>query len=208
MKKHFYLIVSCFVINISCNSDFDDKIDSQLMIGCDESNTEFQNIYNNILQDPNSYDDVSIDLEVHEITISLSSTKNICKIGYQSQHSNSTIPYTIEIFDNTNNQIVYSGSHLFSQLNTSYVTLNSPITLNANNSYSIRRIQNIISTDLSDLLGRYVFVNDLSNPGTTNILPATSGFLTIESSSSYSIGSTSNNQYLDSLVYIDIVFEN
>ena len=208
MKNYFVIASFCTLMNISCNSDIDDKTNQQTVTSCNESNTEFQNIYNNVLQDPNSYDVVSLDFEVHENRISLSSTKNICKIGYQSQHSSSTAPYIIEIFDNTNNQLIYSGSHLFSQLNTSYVVLNNPVTLYANNSYSIRRIQDIISTDLSDLLGRYVYINDFSGPQLIDILPATSNFLTIESSSAYDIGSTANSQNLNLLMYIDIIFEN
>lgn len=208
MKKILFILFSS-VILFSCGDDFDDKTNRNLQTTCDDSNTEFQNIYNNTLQSSNSYEAISVDLEVHEISISVSTAKNICKIGYQSQHSDDTVPYTIEVFDNTNSQLVYSGSHLFTQNTTSYITPNYPITLQPNTSYSIKRIQSNVILDLSDVLGRYIYTYDNTNPALiVNILPVTFGDLTIESSSFYDVGNTNPDHYLHTLPYIDVVFEN
>lgn len=208
MKKIFSF---CFlsIIFINCSKDFDDNLVNSTVTNCDESNTEFQNSYNNILLSPNSHENVSMDLEVHEISVSVSSAKNICKIGYQSQHSDATIPYTIEVFDNTNNQLIYSGSHLFLQNTTSYITPNYPITLQPNTSYSIKRIQSNIILNLSDVLGRYIYAYDSTDPAIIiNILPVTFGDLTIESSSFYDTWNTNPDSFSNTLPYIDIVFEN
>lgn len=207
--KNIFSICCLSIMFVNCSKDFDDTLAKSTVVNCDESNTEFQNSYNNILLSPNSHETVSMDLEVHEISVSVSSAKNICKIGYQSQHSDTTIPYTIEVFDNTNNQLIYSGSHLFLQNTTSYVTPNYPITFQPNTSYSIKRTQSNIILNLSDVLGKYIYAYDNTDPAlVVTILPITFGDLTIESSSFYDTSNTNPDRYFNTLPYIDIVFEN
>ena len=107
---------------------------------CVTTGTDFQNLYANVTALPGHSDVVTYDSEIHSYTFELITTKTVCSIGYQSQPAIAAVPYVIEIFDNTTTTMVYSGSHVFSSASTSYVTIPS-VTLNAGDSYTIRRIQ-------------------------------------------------------------------
>jgi hypothetical protein len=163
---------------------------------CDTSNTVFNQLYNNLNTNPANINDTAIDLNVHAYTFQITSPETICKIGYQNLSPTNTQPYLIEIYDSTTNTLLYSGSHIFSATNTSYVSIN-PITLNVGNSYTIKRTQTIVTTTL-DLIGRVT-----RNLNLQAIFPVTFGNFKI-TSSSFSSSSFQPNVVLP---YIDIVFE-
>jgi hypothetical protein len=187
-------IVLLIVLTTSCNKDNENKN----LTGCDSTNTVFNQLYNSVLNTPQDLEDITMDTELHSYTFEVSSPATICKIGYRSQPTFETIPYLIEIYNNTTSTIVYSGNHTFSSSNTEYVSI-TPVVLTVGNSYTIKRIQNNFTNDITIFLGRVIEHNN----GDQLNFPYTFGNLTI-TGSSFGVDAGSDN-YL--LPYIDIVFE-
>ncbi len=167
---------------------------------CNTANSPFSQLYASLAAN-SAYQDIStMDLITHEYTFTLSSNKTICSIGYQSNANISTQPYDIEIADAANN-IVYSGSHVFSSSATQYVTLSTPVTLSANTSYTIRRYANNYGGNISNTVGRMVKMAGNTGPVT---FPVTAGVMTITGSRFYGTGGPLADY---GIPFIDIIFQ-
>ena len=165
---------------------------------CITTGTDFQQLYTNTVALPAHSNVVTYDSEIHSYTFELTVSKTICSIGYQSQPAIAATPYLIEIYDNTTSSMVYSGSHVFSSATTSYVTIPS-VTLNAGDSYTIRRIQTSWGTNIGNTIGRLV----TNNAGNVSF-PQTYGNMKITGSSFYQNAGTKTNW---AIPFIDIVFQ-
>ena len=177
---------------ISCNSD-DDSIELEAI--CDPSNTIFSQLYNNLSNSPSNQDETTMDLETHSYTFEVSSNKIICQIGYQSVPDYNSIPYLIEIYDNTSSILLYSENHIFSSSTTSYISI-TPINIESGHSYTINRIQTNWNGNIVNTIGRLVHGN-LSFPNTL-------GELTITGSTFYGTGGPADDW---GIPFIDIVFQ-
>ena len=195
-KTHQIAITFLLLIVIGCTKENENKT----VISCDTTNTIFNQLYNNVLSTPPNVEEVTMDSDLHAYTFEVTSPATICKIGYRSQPTFEAFPYLIEIYNNSTNSLAYSGNHTFSSSNTEYVSI-TPVVLTVGNSYTIKRIQNNLTNDLTILLGRVVGPQPDSG-GQLNF-PYTFGNLTI-TGSSFEANAGSDN-YL--LPYIDIVFE-
>ena len=160
--------------------------------------TDFQNLYATVTALPGHSNVVTYDSEVHSYTFELFTTKTVCSIGYQSQPAIAAVPYVIEIFNNTTSTLVYSGSHVFSSASTSYVSIPS-LTLNAGDSYTIRRIQTNWTPNIGNTIGRLV----KNTPGNVTF-PQISGNMKITGSKFYQNAGTQLNW---AIPFIDIVFQ-
>ena len=198
MKK-FLALLTVLIYFASC-ADKDNEQTTQAV--CDTTNSEFKQVYTAFSSAPTAHAEVTMDTEVHSYTFFVSSPKTICSIGYQSAHADPTVPYLIEIVNNVTSAVVYSGSHIFSTTATSYVSLTTTVNLQANISYTIRRIQTNWGTDIGNTIGRLSWSYDSS--GDVDLLPLTSGDLTITSAYFDAFGM---GQLYNMLPYIDIVFE-
>lgn len=165
---------------------------------CDSSNTPFKQIYTDLTATQGATDDVTMDLETHEYTFNVTSSATICQLGYQSLPSFNSTPYLIEIFNNTTNQIVYSGSHTFSSGATEYVAI-TPTALVSGESYTIRRIQTQWNGNIVNTIGRLAHIQ-----GGTLSFPLSEGILNITGSSMYGTGGPAIDY---ALPFIDLVFE-
>ena len=147
-------------------------------------------------------DDVFIDTEIHEYTFVLSENKEVCEIGYQSQPAISTALYLIEIIDNTNNLAVYSGNHIFSASETSYVTPGSTTNLQLETSYTLRRT--ILLSDANGQFGS--IIGRIARKSEMNF-PYTDGIMSITSANFYQASNPGGVSLLDDAVpYIDLIF--
>lgn len=176
----------CF---IACEEDDDE---------CITTNSDFSQLFTQVSTTAGYSETISYDTEIHEYTFELSNPKTICSIGYQSQPGIANTPYTIEIIDNTSSSTIYSGNHVFSSTSTSYVQI-GPVNLNANTSYTIRRIQLNWQNQFSNLIGRLTWYNNGTLP-----FPYISGDMTITSANFYQAGGPLLEQ---GIPYIDIVFQ-
>jgi hypothetical protein len=165
---------------------------------CVTTGTDFQQLYSNITTLPGHSNVVTYDSEVHSYTFRLAASKTVCSIGYQSQPAIAATPYLIEIYNNTTSNLVYTGSHVFSSVSTSYVTIPG-VTLNAGDSYTIRRIQTNWGTNIANTIGRLV----RNNSGNV-AFPQVFGNMNITGSSFYQNAGTQTNW---AIPYIDIVFQ-
>ena len=198
--KNLLALLTILICFTSCTDKDDDQTTQAI---CDTSVSEFKQIYTSFLSAPTAHEMVLMDSETHEYTFYVSIPKTICSIGYQSAHVDSTVPYLIEIVNNATSAVVYSGSHVFSTTATSYVSLTTTVNLQANVSYTIRRIQTNWGTDIGNTIGRLSQSYDsIGDP--VDLLPMTSGDLHITSAGFGAIGF---EQVYDYLPYIDIVFE-
>ncbi len=152
----------------------------------------FQDIINN-----GHTDQVTFDTEIHEYTFSLSSNKEICGIGYQSQPEIASTPYIIEIFDNSANISIYSESHVFNSSKISYVSPTSTVSLQPGTSYTIKRIQTNWGTFITNTIGRLARKSEMT-------FPYSSGDMTINSANFYQNGGPLINS---GIPYIDLIFE-
>jgi hypothetical protein len=182
---------------ISCTKDSHDKA---VTAGCDSSNTVFNQLYSTVVNNAANVEQITMDSELHSYTFEVTSPATICKIGYQSQPTFETYPYVIELFDNTTNTLVYSGSHTFSSASTEYVSI-TPVILTVGNSYTINRIQNNFPNDTAIFIGRIVGPQPNSNGQLT--FPYTFGNLKI-TGTSFGANAGSDDYILP---YIDLVFE-
>jgi hypothetical protein len=165
---------------------------------CDTKKSDFQQIFNNLVSISGYLDKVTYDSEIHSYSFVLSSPKKVCSIGYQSQPGIASTPYKIEIFNNTTNTLVYSGSHVFSSSTTSYVTI-SGVSLNATDSYTIKRIQTNWGSNIGNTIGRLVV-----NPSGNVPFPQTSGVMKITGSLLHQNAATQTDW---AIPYIDIIFQ-
>jgi len=171
---------------------------------CITTGTDFQGIYSAILSSNSLYDNyTTMDLVTHEYTFTMLANKTICQIGYQGNANlyTANVPYDIEIYDNTNSVMVYSGSHLFNSTSTDYVLPTSSINLNAGNSYTIRRIASNYLGNIGNTIGRIARYNGAPAPSSTVL---SGSFMQITSSNFYGSGGPVPNF---GIPYIDIVFQ-
>ncbi len=187
LKTIFTIFVLSFILSCSSNSDI------QQQTVCNSSNTEFQQLYNQQNNNTNT-NIISEDTPTHAYTFEVTNQKNICSIGYQSIPSMATIPYHIEIFNNTTGVLIYTVDSVFSSSATSYISVGS-IPLLVGNSYTIKRIQNNWGSNILNTIGRILY-----NPNSYTF-PLQFGDLKITS-----VQVDGGN--VDTMIpYIDIVFE-
>lgn len=186
-KKIIYFVC----ISVSISSCTDDDITPV----CDGGNIDFVSLYASVIQS-GAADKNFLDTEIHEYTFVLSQTKNVCKIGYQSHADIASTPYQIEIVDSSAT-VVYSGSHIFSSSEASYVSPNSTVTLHANMPYTIRRIQTNWGNYITNTIGR-VAISPTMN------FPYTFGIMTITGSNFYQNGGPSVNAAVPCIALIFI----
>jgi len=160
---------------------------------CKKAAQDFDDIFKSLNGDTRN----TMDTEVHEYTFSLSSDKEVCEIGYQSQRRLREIPYKIEIEEVNTGIVIYSEEFEFSANRTSYVIPSQTINLSANTSYQLRRVQTNWLGNIANTIGK--IKRDV-------VFPLQSGDLTILSSNFYDEGDTTVND-IGFLPYIDIVFK-
>jgi hypothetical protein len=193
IKASHFLLFALFFSLLSCEKD---EPLNKLPVACNSSNSVFNQLYNNLVHISPNQNEVTMDSEIHSYSFEVSSSKTICKIGYQSLPTFYQTPYVIEIYDSTSNTLLYNGSHTFSYSFTSYVPI-TPITLIVGHSYTIRRIQTNWGGTIVNTIGRLVH-----DPNGNITFPVTFGVLTITGSSfGYS------DTYNWAIPYIDIVFQ-
>jgi hypothetical protein len=142
---------------------------------CSSTNTIFNQLYTNVTMLPGHQNTTTFDTEIHEYTFQFSQNKTICSIGYQSQPAIASTPYLMEIIDNNTNTVIYSGNHIFSSANTSYVSI-TPTPIIANQSYTIRRtiLLTNAGNNFANIIGRVV-----NQPGALVSFPQSFGIMTI-----------------------------
>ena len=165
---------------------------------CSTFNTTFSQLYNNVVTLPGHQNTNTFDTEIHEYTFTLSQTKTICSIGYQSQPAIASTPYLMEIID-PSNTVIYSGNHVFSSANTSYVSI-TPTTIIANQPYKIRRTMLLVNAgnSFANIIGRVV-----NQPGALVSFPQSFGIMTITSANFYQNGGPLLNR---GIPYIDFAY--
>lgn len=172
---------------------------------CSTTTSDFQTIYNNVLTSNSAYDDyVNMDLVTHEYTFTMLTNKSVCQIGYQGNANlyASSIPYTIEIYNNTTSILVYSGNHVFNSAFTDYVTPTGPtINLVNGNSYTIKRIAANYLSNIGNTIGRICRFNSAPFPSAAT---GTGIEMQITGSDFYGTGGPVPNF---GIPYIDIIFQ-
>jgi len=162
------------------------------------NNSDFQNIYNDLIKTGHK-SDITWDTEVHSYTFVLNENKTIKSFGYQSQSSLSSTEYLIEIINNTDSSIVYSGGHIFSSTGISYVTPNSQVNLQSGVYYTLNRIQVNWGQYITETIGHIVKTEQSD-------YPLSYGTLTITETSFHDYGSSSSGQKFRALPRVDLVF--
>lgn len=196
MKNYQFNLITIFALSFilfssSCEEDDDTGME------CVATNSIFGQLYDNLATTSGYQDKIFMDTEIHAYTFTLNNQQEVCKIGYQSQTDIATVPYLMEIVDNSTSLVVYSGSHVFSDTNTSYVTPNSTVILQANTSYTIKRIQSNWAPFISSTIGRVVE----NRQGMS--FPYNFNGMTISSTNFYQNGGPVPNF---AVPYIDLVF--
>jgi hypothetical protein len=184
MIKKIVLRIFILIGAISFNSDDDSDLETEAI--CDYSNTSFNHLYNNLVNSSSNQDETTMDLETHSLNFEVSENKIICGIGYKSLTFFDTTPYLIEIYDNTSNTLLYSDSPIFSYSSTSYISI-TPIDIEIDHSYAIKRIQLDRNGNIGNTIGRIVH-------GNLNF-PKTLGALTITGPSFYGTGGPVDNYF-------------
>ncbi len=166
---------------------------------CSSTNTIFNQLYNNVVALPGYQNTVTYDTEIHEYTFTFSQTKTICSIGYQSQPAIAAVPYKMEIIDNNTNTVIYTGNHVFSSANTSYVSI-TPTLIIANQSYTVRRTMLLANAgnNFANIIGRVV-----NQPGALVSFPQSFGIMTITGANFYQNGGPLVNR---GIPYIDFSY--
>lgn len=166
---------------------------------CSSANTIFNQLYGNVVALPGHQNSNTFDTEIHEYTFTFSQTKTICSIGYQSQPAIAAVPYLMEIVDVNTNTVIYSGNHVFSSANTSYVSI-TPTLIVANQPYTIRRTILLANAGNSfgNIIGRVVH-----QPGALVSFPQTFGIMTITGANFYQNGGPLVNM---GIPYIDFAY--
>lgn len=158
--KYAFVFISLFTL-ISCKKD---KLDTK--------NTEFQNIYNDLIG-PGNKQEVTFDAVVHSYTFKLSENRSLISIGYQSHPNLSSTNYLIEIINNVDSTLVYSADHQFSSTDISYVSPASPVNLQSGVSYTIRRVQTNYTQYVTDRVGHLVPTEESDYPLSFGVLTIT-----------------------------------
>jgi hypothetical protein len=186
LKKASLILISTLLIGCACAE--------KQSTYCDSSNTEFNQLYNYVLSMPTNQDLIAGHVELHSYSFEVTMPKKICSIGYQSIPGMETTAYHIELYDDTNSMVIYSGDHTFSSVTTSYVSIGS-IPLIVGHSYTIKRIQSNWGSTIENTVGR-VARGQIANIN----FPITAGALKIR-------GPHFGFGFGAALPYIDIVFE-
>lgn len=160
---------------------------------CNTVGTPFQQLATSLMTStsPIYGTNVSMDLDTHEYTFSLSTNKTVCSIGYQNQ-GGYTGQYLMKIMQGTT--VLYSGNHSFVSSSTVFVPI-TPVVLTAGVSYKISRTL-LSGTIVNHQLGKAL----LNATGASIPFPVTNGNMTITSSSCYGSGGPVNNWVIP---YID-----
>jgi hypothetical protein len=162
------------------------------------NNSDFQHIYNDLIKSGHKAR-ITWDTEVHSYTFILNENKAIKSFGYQSQSSLSSTAYIIEIINNADSSIVYSGGHLFSSTEISYATPNTQINLQGGVQYTLNRIQTNWGQYITETIGHIVETEQSD-------YPLSYGSLTITETSFHDYGASSSWQKFNALPRIDLVF--
>ncbi|HAW50836.1 MAG TPA: hypothetical protein DCX54_00690 [Flavobacteriales bacterium] len=178
-------------MHVSCKEK-DDVVEPPIY--CNNPNYDFQGLVHSLIKSGYT-DKITMDVEVHEYSFTLTANKEVCMIGYQSQPTIAGNAYTIEVLNDSNGTVLYSGSHVFSSTQTSYVVPNSVINLKSGTSYTVRRIQTNY-TKFRDIIGRLVFTDTMN-------FPYSNGIMTITTSDFYGSGGPATNS---AIPYIDLIF--
>ena len=185
LNKIAYILISTLLIG--CES-------SEKQTFCNSANTEFNRIYNHVVSLPSNANLIYGPVELHSYTFEVTRSKNVCSIGYQSLTAMESIPYHIELYDNSSDILIYSGDYVFSSTATSYVSVGS-IPLIVGHSYTIKRIQTNWGSNIENASGRLVRGEFWTEgyPYTSDILKITNSYF--------------GEEFGAVLPYIDIVFE-
>lgn len=189
-KFALLLFVSFSFVN--CNNDDDNPVYEPEAV-CDTNNSEFDQLYQSIVNN-NNVDDFWMDLITHSYNFKLSANKNLCKIGYQAYPGITGSVYEIELKETASQTVLYSGFHSFSDTSTSYI--DAGVTLYAGVEYTISRSYDP-GTFTTDIIGRGVHGPNLS-------FPANFGDIQILSSNAEGYGGPVVDFFIP---YIDLVFE-
>ncbi len=190
----YFLSAFAFVILVSSSCGNNNNSPT-----CTTTNTDFNMLYTQAVGLANHVDTNTYDTEIHEYTFTFSQNKTICSVGYQSQPAIASVPYTIEIKNNTSNTVVYTGSHVFSSTATSYVSI-TPTPVVAGQSYTIRRTMLLTNAGnlFANITGRVVRHN-----GALVTFPKTFGLMTITGAKFFQNG----GPLIDTgIPYIDIAY--
>ena len=203
MKKYKFLtalfLLLIFVIGCTTSNSVPVIVPT---VSCDQTSTPFQTSWTSL-----SYPvTTSPQNLVQEYTFSVNTNKTVCTIGYQGSAVNFTnnTPYTIEIYNNTTNTSVYSGSLIFNSASVDYKTI-TPTNLIANQSYTIRRIASNANAPVTGP-GAQSVGTWKNFTVTTAVFPLVSNGLTITGSKIYN-GNLANLCTNCGLPFIDIVFQ-
>lgn len=177
---------------------------SLILISCkkesfDTKNSDFQNIYNSLLQS-GLKEKETMDNEVHSYTFTLSEDRSLGLIGYESHKELKSTDYVIEIRRNTDSTIVFSGAHQFDSKEMSYVSPLTPVDFQAGVSYTVQRIQ----TNWGDNIGRTIG-KMISTTGSD--YPMSHGIMTITDVDFHDYNAVSHSLDYYALPRIDLVFE-
>lgn len=189
-SKTIYLALA--LLTLSTTSCKKDKLDT--------NNSEFQHIYNELIDDGNDAV-ITWDAEVHAYQFTLSQNRTLKSIGYQSDAALSSTDYVIEIMNNTDSSILYSAGHQFDDNNISYVTPTSTVNLQSGVSYTLSRIQTNWGQYITETIGHVVKTEAAD-------YPMSHGDLTITSTHFHDYGySPSVGTINAALPRIDLVFQ-
>ena len=191
------VILASLLILCSCRRSYP-VIQSQ----CDNSNTEFNKIFNNLVNTApaGTYQDIrTYDSEIHSYTFEVLNPQTICSVGYQSEPALTGISYSIEIWRGANTTPEASVTSTFSSTGTSYVNLPVPLLVTPGNVYVIKRIQTNWSPDITRTIGRLV-----KKPAGNVPFPQVFGDLKITGSKLYQNATTQTDW---AIPFIDIVFQ-
>lgn len=163
-----YLVLLFLGFMFGCGEDDDNPNP------CDNTTSEFQSIFQDMITSGYT-DNVTYDTEIHEYKFTLSASKEVCEIGYQSQPGIASTPYLIEIIDNSANSTLYSNNHIFSSTATSYITPSTTVNLQSGVSYTIRRtiLLSNAGNQFINIIGRLARNNPMSFPYSNGIMTIT-----------------------------------
>lgn len=198
MKSIFKNIVTLFILGIIISS-CSNGTNPIPVPPCNSTNTIFNQLYTNVVALPGHQNNNTFDTEIHEYTFTFSQTKTICSIGYQSQPAIAAVPYLMEIIDVNTNTVIYTGNHVFSSANTSYVSI-PPTLIVANQPYTVRRTMLLSNAgnNFGNIIGRVVH-----QPGALVSFPQTFGIMTITGANFYQNGGPLVNM---GIPYIDFAY--
>jgi hypothetical protein len=194
--KNIGLLIVLGLTMVSCSTGTSTPVP---VSACSSTNTIFNQLYANVVALPGHQNTVTFDTEIHEYTFTFSQNKTICSIGYQSQPAIAAVPYKMEIIDNNTNTVIYTGNHVFSFANTSYVSI-TPTPIIANQSYTIRRTMLLTNAgnNFANIIGRVV-----NQPGALVSFPQSFGIMTITGANFYQNGGPLVNR---GIPYIDFAY--